>query len=105
MKIRRFNENEEVNISSDRIDEIVDELKTFADEIKDKSVYVESLLNELDNYKSKSTSSNDQIDDSISALQIIKSDLDDDFYKIDTIVNNLLNYKDDGRNFMYSENK
>ena len=105
MKIKRFNEDEQVDISSERITEIIDELKEFSDIMLDKSKYVESLLNELNNYKNDSKKGNDQIDDSIAALQIVKKNSDDCNDKIDTIVNNLMDYNDGGRKYMYTENK
>ncbi len=105
MKIRRFNEDEQVDISSERVNEIIEELKDFSAIMSDKSKYVDALLNELNNYKSDSTKGNDQIDDSIAALQIVKKDADDCNDKIDTIVNNLLDYNDSGRKYRYTENK
>ena len=105
MKIRRFNEDEQVDISSERVNEIIDDLKDFSAIMSDKSKYVEALLNELNDYKSDSTKGNDQIDDSIAALQVIKKNADDCNDKIDTIVNNLMNYNEDGRKYMYTENK
>ena len=71
--------------------------------MSDKSKYIESLLNELSNYKNDSKKGNDQIDDSILALQVIKKDIDDCSDKIDTIINNLLDYNDGGRKFLYTE--
>jgi DNA repair exonuclease SbcCD ATPase subunit len=105
MKIKRFNEDEQVDISSERISEINEELKDFAAIMEDKSKYVESLLNELNNYRSDSKKGNDQIDDSIAALQVIKKDVDDCSDKIDTVINNLMDYNDGGRKYMYTENK
>jgi hypothetical protein len=105
MKIKRFNEDEQVDISSERITEIMEDLKDFAAIMEDKSKYVESLLNELGNYKSDSKKGNDQIDDSIAALQVIKKDADDCNDKIDTVINNLTDYNDGGRKYMYTENK
>lgn len=105
MKIKRFNESEQVDISSERVNEIIEELKEFSAIMSDKSKYVDALLNELNNYKSESTKGNDQIDDSIAALQIVKKNADDSNDKIDTIVNNLLDYNDSGRKYMYTENK
>ncbi len=102
MKIKRFNEAEQVDISSERVNEILEELKDFASIMEDKSKYTESLLNELNNYKSESTKGNDQIDDSIAALQVIKKDIDDSKDKIDTIVNNLLDYNEGGRKYLYT---
>ena len=105
MKIKRFNEDEQVDISSERVSEINEQLKGFAAIMSDKSKYVESLLNELNNYKSDSTRGNDQIDDSIVALQVIKKDVDNCNDKIDTVINNLIKYNDEGRKFLYTENK
>jgi hypothetical protein len=105
MKIKRFNEGEQVDISSERVSEITDQLKDFTATMLDKSKYVESLLNELNNYKSESKKGNDQIDDSIAALQVIKKDVDDCNDKIDTVINNLMSYNDGGRKYMYTENK
>lgn len=105
MRIKRFYENEEINISSERVSEIVEELKEFSDIMKDKSRYVESLINELNNFKSDSDKGNDQIDDSIAALQIIRKDSDDCVDKIDTVVNNLMDYNEKGRSYLYTENK
>jgi septal ring factor EnvC (AmiA/AmiB activator) len=105
MKIKRFNEDEQVDISSERVNEINEQLKDFSATMLDKSKYVESLLNELNNYKSDSKKGNDQIDDSIAALQVIKKDVDDCNDKIDTVINNLTDYNDGGRKYMYTENK
>lgn len=105
MKIKRFNEDEQVDISSERVNEINEQLKDFSATMLDKSKYVESLLNELNNYKSDSKKGNDQIDDSIAALQVIKKDVDDCNDKIDTVINNLMDYNDGGRKYMYTENK
>jgi hypothetical protein len=105
MKIKRFNEDEQVDISSERVSEITDQLKDFTATMLDKSKYVESLLNELNNFKSDSKKGNDQIDDSIAALQVIKKDVDDCNDKIDTVINNLMDYNEGGRKYMYTENK
>lgn len=106
MRIKRFNEaTEEVDISSDRIDEILTELKEVAATFDDKNKLVESLENELNNYKSDSKKGNDQIDDSIFALQVIKKNISDSLDKIDTVVKNLQSYDDEGRKYLYTENK
>jgi ABC-type transporter Mla subunit MlaD len=105
MKIKRFNEDEQVDISSERVNEILDNLKDFISLMDDKSKYVELLLNELNNYKSDSKKGNDQIDDSIAALQVMKKDIDSCVNQIDTTVNNLSDYNDSGRKYMYTENK
>ena len=84
---------------------MIEQLKELTSIMDDKSKSVESLLNELNNYKSDSKKGNDQIDDSIAALQVIKKDVDDSKDKIDTVVNNLMDYNDTGRKYLYTENK
>jgi uncharacterized phage infection (PIP) family protein YhgE len=105
MKIKRFNEDEQVDISSERVNEILDNLKDFISLMDDKSKYVELLLNELKIKKRDSKKGNDQIDDSIAALQVMKKDIDSCVNQIDTTVNNLSDYNDSGRKYMYTENK
>ena len=105
MKIKRFFESDQVDISTERITEVMDELKDFITNIEDRSKKIDALGTELSNYRNSSTKSNDQIDDSIAALQIIKKDLDDCVDKLDTVVNNLDSYNVDGRKYLYTENK
>jgi molecular chaperone GrpE (heat shock protein) len=94
-----------MDISSDRVEEILKELKELTAYLDDKNKSVLSLTTELNNYKNKSQKSNDQIDDSISALQIIKNDFDNSISKLDTVINNITDYNQEGRKFLYSENK
>jgi ABC-type transporter Mla subunit MlaD len=105
MRIKRFNESEQVDISTERIDEIVKELNEISASIKDKNKTIESLNSEFNNYVSDSQKGNDQIDDSIFALQVIKKNLDDTQDKIDTILQNMKSYTDEGRKYLYTENK
>jgi ABC-type transporter Mla subunit MlaD len=107
MKIKRFNEEleEVVDISQERVGEIIEELKDILSSLENKNKLIESYTNEFNNYKSNSKKSNDQIDDSIASLQVIKKDLDSSIDKVDTIINNLVSYNDEGRKFLYTENK
>lgn len=105
MKIKRLYENDENNISTERVGEIIEDLRDFSSTIEDKSKMAESYINELNNYKNNSKKGNDQIDDSIAALQVIKKSLDDTIDKADTIINNLMDYNDEGRKYLYTENK
>lgn len=105
MRIKRFNDSVEVEISTERIDEIVKELNEISASIKDKNKTIESLNSEFNNYVSDSQKGNDQIDDSIFALQVIKKNLDDTQDKIDTILQNMKSYTDEGRKYLYTENK
>ena len=105
MKIKRFNESEQVDISSERIEEMLDNLKQLSSTLDDKGKFVDSLINELNNYKSDSQKGNDQVDDSVAALQVIKKDLDNSLEKTDTVISNLMNYSEEGRKYLYTENK
>lgn len=107
MKIKRFNEDLEdnINISTERVGEIIEEMKDILSSLEEKSNSLESFSSEFNNYKSKSKKGNDQIDDSISALQVAKKGIDDSIDKIDTIINNLVSYNDEGRKFLYTQNK
>ncbi|MCK9475599.1 MAG: hypothetical protein M0R46_06765 [Candidatus Muirbacterium halophilum] len=104
MRLKKFYEYESIEISPERVNKIIEELKEIASNMEEKSKYTEKLLNELNNYKSPSKTSNDQIDDSILSLYVIKKNISDSIDKVDNIVNNLTNYIDEGRNFLYSEN-
>jgi ABC-type transporter Mla subunit MlaD len=105
MKIKRFNEAEQVDISSERIEEMLDSLKQLSSILDDKGKSVDSLINELNNYKSDSQKGNDQVDDSVAALQVIKKDLDNSLDKTDTVISNLMDYSEKGRKYLYTENK
>jgi hypothetical protein len=105
MRIRKFTENIDSDISSERINEIVDILKNKATEIENMNNEYEKLLNELTIHKNSSNRGNDQIDDSIFALQVIKNNISDILDKSDTIIKNLISYTDEGRKFLYVENK
>ena len=97
MKIKRFNESEQVDISTERVGEIIEDFKNMLSSLDDDIKKVEIYLNELNNYKSQSKKGNDQIDDSISALQIVRKNLGDSIDKIDTVINNFMDYNDEGR--------
>ena len=106
MKIRRFFEAEEQkDIATERVDEILKELKEFTSQLEEKSKITDALETELSNYKNLSSKSNDQIDDSIAALQIIKKNVDDSIDKLDTVITNIQNYNGQGRKYLYTENK
>lgn len=103
--LRKFNEGEQIDITADRVNEINEQLEDFSSTIQEKLKLIDSLINELNNYKNDSNKGNDQIDDSIIALQVIKKDIEDCNDKIDTVVNNLKDYNDSGRKYLYTETK
>lgn len=102
MKIRKFYESEQLDISEERVGEIILDLNSILVSFNDNREILESISNELDRYKSNSRKSNDQIDDSILNLDISKSKLDDSIIQINNIINNLKNYQQNGRKYLYS---
>ena len=105
MRIKRFNEKEQIDISSERVEEIVDELRKLSSKVENGSKAAGSFINEFNNYKSDSQKGNDQIDDTIFALEVVKKNLDDSLDKLDTSLKNLLSYSQEGRKYIYTENK
>lgn len=103
MKIIRFNESDEFNISPERVEDIIEDMNSILTSLSDDVKKVDSYLNELNNYKSLRTKGNDQIDDSISSFQIVRKDLNNSIDKIDNVINNLINYNEEGRKYLYSE--
>lgn len=103
MKIRRFNESEQNEISENRVSEIIDELTEFNSNLDAKNKSIESLISELTNFKNESDKNNDQIDDNIALLQLIRKDLEESIDKIDNVLVNFNSYLEDGRKFLYSE--
>jgi ABC-type transporter Mla subunit MlaD len=101
MKINRFNESEVQNLSSDRTDEIIKSLQELSVLINQKDEIIESLVNELNNFRDVSKSKNDQIDDSISNLQIVKSSFVESLDKMNNVVISLNDYKESGRKYLY----
>jgi uncharacterized coiled-coil DUF342 family protein len=102
MKIRRFLEQEELNnISQERIEEIIDEVREMTSNLKEKNELCDSLINEFSNYKSDSGKTNDQVDDSISNLQLVRKNFEDIIDKLDNVVNNMSDYSESGRKYLY----
>jgi len=106
MKIKRFNEElEPIEMDSQRVKEIIEELEDFLAIVNDKQTRTESIINELTKYKNPSKKGNDQIDDTIISLQVVKKSLDEAIDKLDTSIQNMNSYIEDDRKYLYSENK
>jgi len=102
MKIKKFNEQEEiVEISNERVDEILSELQLINDKIEDQAKSIHAIANELMNFRSKSTTANNQIDDSNLTLEELVSSLEEASTKIDTVIESLEDYKENGPRFLY----
>jgi len=104
-RIRRFNESEQIDISAERTAEMIEDLKDMASTLLDKKKLAESLIGELESYKNKSDKGNDQIDDTIAALQVLAKDLESASDKAETSIGNLESYGEEGRKYLYTENK
>jgi ABC-type transporter Mla subunit MlaD len=106
MRIRKFNEdidkpNEIIDISNDRVSEILTDVQTIIENFDDKKEKISSINTELSNYRSKSRKSNDQIDDSVSNLEIILSNISDVISLLDSVSTNLKDYDENGRKYLY----
>ena len=70
-------------------------------DLNQKNEIIDSLINELNNFKSGSEKSSDQIDDTISNLQLVRKYLTDATDKLDNVVNNMDDYSKNGRKYLY----
>jgi ABC-type transporter Mla subunit MlaD len=100
MKIKKFNENDSSNLSTDFADEIVKNLTELLTYIDEKNKTIDSFINELNKFISEK-STNDQIDDSIANLQLIRGSFKDAVDKIDNVVNNMKDYNNSGIKDLY----
>lgn len=102
MKIKKFNESEEVLlISTDRVSEIISELSLMSTEIDGNAKSINKLVNELENYKTSSKKSNNQIDEAALNVDLVKSKLDESTKLLDTIISLLKDYNESGSKYLY----
>jgi len=102
MRILKFNESEEiVNISPERVTEIINEISPMISDIDGKAKVLNGLLSELENFKSGSKKNNNQIDDAIINLDSIKSKLDETTSLLDRVIETLNDYNENGSKFLY----
>ncbi len=101
MKIKRFNESEVSDLSTDRVLEITNSISDMISTLDQKSEFIDSLINELNNFRSSSTSKNDQIDDSVSNLELAKKYVLDLLDKLDSVSQNMKDYNQNGRKYLY----
>lgn len=90
-----------IDISNERVSEIIDKLSDISSAFDAKVIDVISIKDELSNYRSKSLKSNDQIDDSVSNLERINTRINDILSDLDTAINSLKDYNESGRKFLY----
>lgn len=112
MKIKRFFENEVQgpqgqidafnDISSDKIDEIINDLSHFTNEFSETLSKLKKIESDLSKFKSNSKSKMDQIDDSFVQLQKVNRTIEKDVNdKLDTVIQNLKDRKENGKNYIY----
>ena len=101
MKIRRFLESEGMDISPDRVTDILEILSSMVADVNQKIETVDSFINELNNFKSDSKSNNDQIDDSVSNLELLRGHLKDSIDKMDNTISSMRDYNQSGRKYLY----
>lgn len=101
MVIKRFNEADMSDISTDRSLEIVESLSQMSRDISKNLEELESIVNELENFRSKSGTNNDQIDDSVSNLEITRNSMKEFLTKIDNASISLKDYVQNGRKYLY----
>ena len=104
-RIRSFDEAEQVDISPERTAEMIEDLRDLVSTLADRKKSVDALISELDAYKNKSDKGNDQIDDTIATLQMVSKELESVSGNADSAVGNLENYGEEGRKYLYTENK
>lgn len=101
-RIRRFNEQQDrVEISSDRVEEIVAELKSSVTRLGRARDQAISLSNELSNFRSSSRTANNQIDDSSINLDLAASKLEETSGILDGVVKSLEDYSEKGPRYLY----
>jgi hypothetical protein len=102
MKIRKFNEAEDINdISADRTNEIIEDLRKTIVFLEQKVENIDSYLNELGNFQNTKNSQNDQIDDAVSNLQLVRGAIKDSITNLDNSTISLEDYNKSGRKYLY----
>ncbi len=102
MKIKKFYESEKSDlISVERVNEIISELSSISSEIDGNTRLINSLVNEMENYKTSSKSANNQIDDASIKVDIVRTKLDESTSLIDDIIVLLKNYTENGSKYLY----
>jgi uncharacterized coiled-coil DUF342 family protein len=103
MQIKRFNEQESsiLDISNERVQEIMDEMGSYASTFEDKLEKIKNFERELSKFRSKSKKGNDQIDDSVIELQELIKSIEGLRSNLDNVLHNLEDYKESGREFIY----
>ena len=105
MRIRRFNEADAKRIEEDRLGEMLEQLADFVAQLKDRQSSTDALVNELTEYQVPTKKDEDQIDAAVTALRVVKKSIDEAIDKLDNAVGSLESYSDEGRQYLFDENK
>lgn len=101
MKIRRFYESSEMEMSNESIENIISKLTEITSSSENKMGELTDIIKSLSKFKSNSSNSNTQIDDSCLNLDLVDKKLSEVINLLDTVINNLNDYKDSGEKYIY----
>lgn len=101
MQIRKISEDLIQDISSEKVEEMIKNLKYISEIIDEKKKEIKKLSSDLSVFSNKKKKKNDQIDDSILNFEKVDSNLLDALSLLDTVYKNLEDYKENGRKYLY----
>ncbi len=101
IRIKKFNEDISSNISNDKVNEIISELKSISDVLEKDLIKVNNITNDLNKFTSKTNKSNNQIDDSYVNMKTLSSKIKESISIIININKQLNNYNENGEQFLY----
>jgi len=104
MRVLRFYEQEEspaLEMSDERVDQIVSELKAMSDLLSGQMEKARSLSSELSNFRSASRTANNQIDDSSLNLDLVAAKIEETMSALDSVVESMEDYKEKGPRYLY----
>jgi ABC-type transporter Mla subunit MlaD len=101
MQIRKISEDLVEDISSEKVEEIIKNLKNISEILDEKKKEIKKISTDLSVFSNKKKKKNDQIDDSILNFEKVDSNLLDALSLLDTVYKNLEDYRDNGRKYLY----
>ena len=101
MRIRKISEDLVQDISSEKVEEMIKNLKDISEIIDEKKREIKKISTDLSAFSNKKEKKNDQVDDSILNFEKVDANLLDALSLLDTVYKNLEDYKDNGRKYLY----
>jgi ABC-type transporter Mla subunit MlaD len=101
MRIRKISEDLVQDISSEKVEEMIKNLKDISEIIDEKKKEIKKISTDLSAFSNKKEKKNDQVDDSILNFEKVDANLLDALSLLDTVYKNLEDYKDNGRKYLY----